>query len=511
GHSLRATYFFLITQFIFILYSTFLTRSGILGDTSVHAFVDSGMNVQLALFVLVFLFPAYGLFISRYKNIPFIAKEEQTSSREFWMFIGSLVLFLSAMFVIVSTSLPVINLMRDKKLTVGDDPTFAYNRVEIFIAVLLGLFTAVTQFLKYKQTSRDYLIKKIGIPTVIAIVLSILVSIFGGINYDKYGAGFMVAIHLAMFAAIYAVVANATYIYSGMRGKLKAAGASVAHVGFGLMLIGILFSSAKKEVLSHNTTGIMLTFDPEAKQDPMENITLLKGVRTDMGKYWTTFIDADSVDPRSKAQYFHIRFEKKDGSRNFDLYPHWLKSNKGQQQISANPDKYHYVDRDIFTYITAADNPEQRRDDTVRFKSNPVGIGDTVFYSKGLIILDSIVVNPGKYHFGSGDTALMARLTIMSKDSMRYSATPVYYVKDNQPQFIYDTVFAQNLAFRFNGLSEGRKIDLGIKESSAMIPFVALKVYEFPQINILWIGTIIMIIGFIMSLVWRRRQAKAVI
>jgi len=511
GHSLRATYFFLITQFIFILYSTFLTRSGILGDTSVHAFVDSGMNVQLGLFVFVFLIPAYWLFIARYKKIPFIAKEEHSSSREFWMFIGSLVLFLSSMFVIVSTSLPVINLVRDKKLTVGDDPTFAYNRVEIFIAVLLGLLTAVTQFLKYKQTSRDYLVKKIAIPTVVALALSILVSIFGGINYDKYGAGFMVAIHLAMFGAIYSVVANATYIYSGMRGKLKAAGASVAHVGFGLMLVGILFSSAKKEVLSHNTTGIMLTFDPEAKQDPMENITLLKGVRTDMGKYWTTFIDADSVDPRSKAQYFHVRFEKKDGSRNFDLYPHWLKSNKGQQQISANPDKYHYIDRDIFTYITAADNPEQRREDTVQFKSNPIGVHDTVFYSKGLIILDSIVVNPEKYHFGRGDTALMAKLTIMSKDSMRYTATPVYYVKDNQPRYIHDTVFAQNLAFRFNGLADGRKINLGVKESSAMIPFVALKVYEFPQINILWIGTIIMIIGFIMSIVWRRRQVKAVI
>jgi cytochrome c-type biogenesis protein CcmF len=114
GHSLRATYFFLITQFILVLYSTFLTRSGILGDLSVHAFVDSGMNVQLFLFVLVFLVPAYILFISRYKQIPHIVKEEATDSREFWMFIGSLILFLSAMFIIISTSLPVFNLVAGK-------------------------------------------------------------------------------------------------------------------------------------------------------------------------------------------------------------------------------------------------------------------------------------------------------------------------------------------------------------------------------------------------------------
>ena len=507
GHSLRATYFFLITQFVLILYSTFLTRSGVLGDTSVHAFVDSGMNVQLALFVFVFLIPAYWLYIRRYKQIPFIAKEEQTSSREFWMFIGALVLFLSAMFIIISTSLPVINLFRKEKMSTGDDQTFSYNRVEVFIAILLGLFTAFTQFLRYKQTGKEYL-KKLALPTAIALVLSVLVSIFGGINYDKYGAGFMVAIHLAMFAGIYTAVANVTYIYSGMRGKLKAAGASVAHFGFGLMLVGILLSSAKKEVLSYNTTGIMLNFDPEAKQNPMENITLLKGVRTDMGKYWATYVDGDSVNPRSKAEFFHIRMEKKDGTLNFDLYPSWLKSTKGQAQISANPDKYHFWNKDIFSYITASDNPAQRGDDTVQFKINPIAVHDTVYYSKGYIVLDSVVVNPEKYNFGRGDTALMAHLTVVGRDSMRYTATPVYYVKNNAPQFINDTVFAQNLAVRFMGLAEGRKLNIGIKESSTMTPFVALKVYEFPQINILWIGTIIMIIGFIMSIVWRRRQAR---
>jgi len=465
------------------------------------------MNVQLGLFVGVFLIPAYWLYIRRYKQIPFIAKEEQTSSREFWMFIGALVLFLSAMFIIISTSLPVINLFRKEKMSTNDDQTFSYNRVEVFIAILLGLFTAFTQFLRYKQTSKEYL-KKLVLPTAIALVLSVLVSIFGGINYDKYGAGFMVAIHLAMFAAIYTAVANVTYIYSGMRGKLKAAGASVAHFGFGLMLVGILLSSAKKEVLSYNTTGIMLNFDPEAKQNPMENITLLKGVRTDMGKYWATYVDGDSVNPRSKAEFFHIRMEKKDGTLNFDLYPSWLKSTKGQAQISANPDKYHFWNKDIFSYITASDNPAQRGDDTVQFKSNPIAVHDTVYYSKGYIVLDSVVVNPEKYNFGRGDTALMAHLTVVGRDSMRYTATPVYYVKNNSPQFINDTVFAQNLAVRFMGVAEGRKLNIGIKESSTMTPFVALKVYEFPQINILWIGTIIMVIGFIMSIVWRRRQAR---
>src|SRR5450631_726568 len=109
GHSLRATYLFLILGFTLILYSTFLTRSGILGDTSVHAFVSSGMDLQLVLLILVFFVPAIIYYLLRYRQIPHISKEENTWSREFWMFIGALVIFLSALFIMVATSLPVIN------------------------------------------------------------------------------------------------------------------------------------------------------------------------------------------------------------------------------------------------------------------------------------------------------------------------------------------------------------------------------------------------------------------
>ena len=504
GHSLRASIFFLITQFILVLYETFLTRSGILGDLSVHAFVESGMNVQLGLFVVAFLVPAYWLFIARYRNIPTIAKEEATDSREFWMFIGALILFLSAAYIIVFTSLPIF-----KKVSTNDDPAFSYNRIEVFIAILIGILTAVTQYLKYKGTMKETLLKKIVWPTAAALVVSVLISLFGGIHYDKYGFGFLSAIHLAMFGAVYAIVANAAYIRAGLNGKLKAAGGSIAHVGFGLMLVGILLSSAKKQVLSYNTTGITLNFSPESKQDPMENITLLKGTRTDMGKYWTTYEGNDSVDARGQITYFKIHFEKKDGSDAFDLFPNFLKSTKGQMGPSPNPDKRHYLGKDIFTYISATNT--EIKEDTAAFRSVVLGIKDTAYYSKGYVILDTVEFDPNndRWHFTRNDTALVARLTVVSQDSMRYTAWPALYLKDNIPHFLNDTVFAQDLALRFNMVAKDRKLDLGLKESSDMVPFVALKVLEFPQIGLLWLGTLIMIIGFVISILWRRRQAKA--
>jgi len=504
GHSLRPTYFFYILTFLLILYSTFLTRSGILGDTSVHAFTDLGMNFQLMAFMAVFGIPALVLYILRFKNIPHIKKEESSYSREFWMFIGSLVLFLSAIFIIAATSLPVFNKIFDKKWTIGEDAEFGYNRIQIFVAILLGLLTAVSQHLKYKNTSREYFIKKIGIPTILSILVAGSISVFGNIHYDKYGLGFLAAIHLALFSAVYAVIANAAYIWTGLKGKLAVAGASVAHVGFGLFLVGVLISSSKKETLSQNTT-IALPFDPKSKENPMENQTLFQGIRTDLGKYRTTFENGDSTDKSGKITYFKILFEKKSNNDSFYLYPNLIRNSKGQQGFSNNPDAKHFWNKDIFTYISYADKLDRDKD-TSKFYQHPLSAGDTVFYSSGYIILDSVVINPrnDKYQYKPTDTALMASLTVVSKDSVRYKARPLFAYKANKGvEKVLDTVISQNLAISFDRVMSNEKIVISVKESSNLVPFVALKVLEFPFIRLVWLGTLIMMIGFGMSIIRR--------
>jgi cytochrome c-type biogenesis protein CcmF len=258
--------------------------------------------------------------------------------------------------------------------------------------------------------------------------------------------------------------------------------------------------------LSYNTTGININFQPAAKQNPMENITLIKSIKTDMGKYWATFINNDSINPKNRITYFHVQLQKKDRADEFDLYPNMVNTGKSADDNVFNPDMHHYWDKDIFSYISAAYNPQQESDeDTASFKPFSIGINDTIFYSKGYIILNKIISNPDnyKYHFTSNDTALMADMTVINKDSMRFKANPLFYVKNNRIIPIIDTVFAQDLAISFNGVGENKKLLFGVKESSTMIPFVALKVLLFPQINILWIGTLIMITGFIMSILRR--------
>jgi len=193
GHSLRASYLFAMLSFIFVLYSTFLTRTGILGDTSVHAFTDAGqaINVMILLFLAVFTIPFIGYFIGKLKQIPAVQKEESTNSREFWMFIGSLVVFLAALFIIAKTSVPVFNKIFGTHIAPPEKVEISYNKVLIPITIIIALLSAITQYFKYKNTPRGMVIRKIAVPTLLAAVVTVLIAIFYPLKYTQEGPGYL--------------------------------------------------------------------------------------------------------------------------------------------------------------------------------------------------------------------------------------------------------------------------------------------------------------------------------
>jgi cytochrome c-type biogenesis protein CcmF len=411
------------------------------------------------------------------------------------------------MFIITATSLPVINKILGTNWVVGEDREFSYNRIQVFVAVILGILTAFTQYFKFRNTPKQEFGKKIIIPTVIALLAGIAISIWGGIDYDKYGMGFLIAIHLAIFSNVYAVIANAAYIRIGLKGRLKAAGGSVAHIGFGMMVAGMLISSSKTETLSMNFIN-PLNFGPDAKQKGVENMTLYQGVKMDMGKYWVTYTK-DSATEKAKKIYYFVEFESKDGKEKFVLKPDLIKNTKGQEQYSNNPDAKHYLNRDVFTYISYAEQMVEGAD-TAQFRNHDVKVGDTIFYSGGLMRLDSVTMNPnsGKHTFTARDTAFMANLSVITSDQRKLKANPVFYLEDSEPRYVIDTVFSQGMAVAMKPSEKLGYFSVGVKESSRLVPFVGLKVLEFPFINLVWIGTVIMVIGFVMSLLWRAKLLR---
>jgi cytochrome c-type biogenesis protein CcmF len=281
-HSLKASFSLFIISFFLVLYSTFLTRSGILGDTSVHSFTDLGMSGQLLVFLFTLTIPSVLLLLFRWRNIPSPRQEEPIQSREFWMFIGALIFTFSAMLISFTTSIPVWNYFLKffhlKEMAPPLNVIEHYNKYQIVIAFFLAFGAGFVQFLRYKQNKTSNFLIPLIIPTIIAFIISGLIIWQSAL----YNWSYITLIILSSFT----IFANLGYIISVIRGKIIASSGSITHLGFGIMLLGILISSAKKEVISFNTMG----FDYGkgfSEKDKEENILLAKDLASPMGQLYT--------------------------------------------------------------------------------------------------------------------------------------------------------------------------------------------------------------------------------
>ena len=439
-------------------------------------------------------------------------KEDAVDSREFWMLVGSLVLFLSAVVIISITSIPVYNKIFGTKIAPPEDPAFAHNQVQVFVAIIIGVLTAIGQYLKYKGGAiKGSFLKSIASTLIITAIISTVIIVFVGIAFNEKGVGFLSALYIAVVTSVFSIVANANYWIVILKWKLKSAGASIGHIGFGLVLLGILLSSGNKTVISWNTTGInVIQKDANGKNpagNPMENITLFEGISTDMGKYMVTYL-RDTVDNLDK-KFFELKFIEKGKNKSvkdsFNLYPDVLKNNKGMEGFSANPSSKHYWNKDIFVYVTSFQ--DHAKDDTVRFKPHQIKIGDSVFYSNGYVKLEKVLVNPNA-NKAAGVNELVLQMTVHSVTGITYDIKPEIRLEGMSMRMIPDTVKAQNLIVNFNNVVDQSKglLEIGVKESSSLSNLITLKVYEFPFINVLWIGVIVMTMGFMLSS-WARVKA----
>ncbi|MFN7014699.1 MAG: cytochrome c biogenesis protein CcsA, partial [Bacteroidia bacterium] len=176
GGSLLTTFFLTLITFIFILYSTFLTRSGVLGETSVHSFTDMGMSGQLLVYLLFFVFLSIFLVVKNLKKMPKQENEDNLWSREFWMFIGALVLFISSFQITVTTSIPVINKVLETNFAPPLNPIDHYNSWQVPFAIIIALLIAVGQFFKYKKTDPREFVRKITLSFSISLFTSVAIA-----------------------------------------------------------------------------------------------------------------------------------------------------------------------------------------------------------------------------------------------------------------------------------------------------------------------------------------------
>jgi cytochrome c-type biogenesis protein CcmF len=230
--SLRRTNFFLaITSYVLVLYASFLTRSGVLADFSVHSFVNLGLNGFLLSFLFLVMLVGYGGLLLRLRDIPGPAQPLGNFSRESMMWLGQLVFMLMCALIAVGMSAPLITRLFGPPSNVQ---TSYYNLVNAPLAIAMGLLLGVAPLMRWrKQEAKPFL-------------NAVLPSLAAGLAITVVAAALGVRDPIPMavlFAAAFALSANTVVTVRGFRAGWKHGIAYLGHLGAATLLIGIIASS----------------------------------------------------------------------------------------------------------------------------------------------------------------------------------------------------------------------------------------------------------------------------
>lgn len=232
----KTNYFLASLSFILIIYSTFLTRSGVLANFSVHSFVDLGITGWLVFYIFAFIAIAGYLIVSRSKEIPVPKnvknKEISILSLEFGLITAVFLLCLSAILTGLGTSAPLITRLAEKASKVSNQ---FYVNVNLPIAILIGLFLSYIPVLKWGKNSPQNIFPKI-IVGIITAVITAIISIINGFPGKL--------VFLMVLFAGFATGINLELVFRTMRKNFASGSASLIHLGVGLMFIGFVASNA---------------------------------------------------------------------------------------------------------------------------------------------------------------------------------------------------------------------------------------------------------------------------
>jgi cytochrome c-type biogenesis protein CcmF len=515
GQAYFTATFLTLVSFVLVLYASFLTRSGILGETSVHAFTDLGMFWQLLVFIGVFTLVAFILVLTRWKYMPFSAKEEETYSREFWLFVGAIVLGLACLQVLATTSIPVFNKIFGTEIAPPTQVIAHYNKWQLPFALVVAFISGFSQFLKYKKTDIRSFYVQLGRAALIAAVLSGVAGYIAGIYSNPM---FM----LLMFSSLFSVVCNAGILYNAILGKWKLAGSALAHIGFALLLIGAMVAAATNKIISVNTSGIGFGQEFAKDNNPRENVILYLNEPIKMDKYTVTYLGDSVSGPNTlyRVNYQVIDPKTAKVTENFDLYPN-AQQNVKMRQIIASPDTRHYLWKDIYTHVSSVPLKEEatheaheghsEEEDFGKPSIRAVKLGDTIAVRDAKIVVKAIKkgVHVNNMPLSATDVSVALSLEVLSKAKTQI-VDPVFVIKDGNVYDFGKTIEELGLKLRFTNINpKNNSLELTVfQRPPAEKKWIVMKAIVFPYINFFWGGTILMTIGFFLAILRRRKELK---
>ena len=466
--------------YISVLYGTFLTRSGVLADFSVHSFVDLGISRWLVLWMMFFFFGSIGLLAFRLVKVPTGTNEDPVLSRGFFMVMGTIVVAVSTVVIAIGTSSPLLTRFMENPGQVG--PEF-YNRIHMPLALALAALLIPLPFLAWKDTPLAKLLRKL----VPSLILAALITGFAAWS----GVEEIFAL-LLVFLASAALAANLHKVVDMMRSsQLKKAGGYLAHVGVGVMLLGVLASSA---------------YDQSTK------ITLEQGVPARVGEDLTLTFNRFIPREGRQKERMEVEVVSDDGLR-YLSYPK-LFINDRTRQLMANPHIHTTAVRDLYIspiqYEPGSPPGIDHRLSLERGESGSVGDFEVRFVDFDLTAAGS---NPQTQFATNGQVTIGATLEIRRNGETTANLTPLYRFSQNGRIETPPMNLPDGGAIAMTGINptSGQiQLDIVGIEAAPKLAKLSLDVTRKPLIQLVWFGLYIVLAGGMLAVLQRLKAARMV-
>jgi len=463
--------------YLSVLYGTFLTRSGVLADFSVHSFVDLGISRWLVLWMVFFFGGSIYLLATRLTKVATEPSEDTLFSRGFFVILSTIIVSLSAIVITIGTSAPLLTRFMENPGQVG--PEF-YNRLNTPLAVALALGLSLVPFLTWRGTPPGELLRKL-VPSFVFAAVAVAVAVAAGV---REGLNLVI-----VFLAATALAANLHRVALLVRGGgLANAGGYLAHVGVGVMLLGILASSA---------------YDQSAK------VTLLKDQPTEVEGLTLTF---KRFIPRQGHEKERLEVEVvRAGGKTYTAYPK-LFLNDRTRQLMAHPHVKTTPLQDLYIspiqYDPGSPPGIDRRLVMERGQSETVGDLEIRFADFDL----STVGGDAMAQLAAGRTVAIGAALEVLRDGEPVAITPFYRFAQNGRVETPPVELPGGGWIAMTGLNpnEGHiQLDVAGIAAAPQPAKLSVDVTRKPLIQLVWFGLYVILAGGILS-TWKRfRTARA--
>jgi len=482
---LRRTNFVLAAfSFLLIIYCTFLTRSGVLADFSVHSFVDLGITGWLVIFMFVFVALFLALFTARIKDMSPSAQSKTMSyfSREFGLVLAMVLLCLSTVVTGLGTSAPLITRVLEKASKVSNE---FYVNTNLPLALLMLLLLTLVPLMTWGKNSPAKLAAKLTWGAVGA-VLSGMITLLSG--YPDMGEPLLsLGVFLLALLAGGAVGMNLFLAIKLIRKKVTVGSAAIAHLGVALMFVGIVSSSAydrsEKVLLPQGSVKSAFAYDIDFKGPKMSRDG--KGVR------------------------LHIPLEVKKQDTQFTALPdiYSERARDGQVKRFVHP----HIRRGLLAdlYISPVDfDPGKEKaagTDMVLRKGKKMRFHDYDFTFTGFDVSRMMGKQQGTHDMTVGaniQASYKGEAPVMLKPviAMGQLHTPASRVKLPGPEEAYLTLVKIDAGAKTIGLVYDGPEFQEEKDTEDSLPSVIAEVSIKPGMTVLWLGTLLILIGGCMAI-----------